>query len=105
MIFLLKITALLNIESIEVTEETSQEVISPLKLSANENMNSILRTLETSHKEISPLKLTASSNMLCMFFTVETSHFDIPPPLNLVALENINFIFVTCDVSQSRSNA
>ena len=47
-----------------VTEETSQEDMSPLKEDASANIWDMVVTEETSHEEMSPLKEEAPRNML-----------------------------------------
>ena len=69
--------ALVSMLSVEVTEDVSQEEISPLKAEAPQNMLFILTTLEVSNEEISPLKAEALLNMNDISITFDVFHKEI----------------------------
>ena len=75
-------------EFIFVTDETSQEDISPLKLRALLNIPLTSVTLDISQALISLLKRESSKNKLAIFVTELTSHNEISPNAIVAAKES-----------------
>ena len=75
-------------EFIFVTDETSQEDMSPLKLRALLNIPLTSVTLDISQALISLLKRESSKNKSVIFVTELTSHTAIPPNANVAAKES-----------------
>ena len=75
-------------EFIFVTDETSQEDISPLKLRALLNIPLTFVTLDISQALISLLKRESSKNKSVIFVTELTSHTAISPYAKVAAKES-----------------